>query len=161
MVGLAYLGEAVGAEPRGVGGPFGGALRVAETSGQHPAVHDSGPVRGEDHVRQTGQGVDQLDGVSQRDVQVTQFLPLRDGKPLVDRFAEVHPWIDRVGDVEMGRRTHEVSPPAEHTRVLIEHQGCLRRAYEIPVRSKCARFAFGSALNQWRTKAEALSNSFS
>jgi hypothetical protein len=105
-LGLVHL-EAGALEPRPVGGPFVGALRVAELHGQHPAVDHGGAVGGEDHVGQAGERLDLVDPVAQVEEDLAQRRPLADGERGVVRRRRIHPGVDPVVDREVGRPAHE------------------------------------------------------
>ena len=67
---------AVAGHPLGVGGGLACALRVGEPGDDGLAVHQQAAVGGVHHVRQAGDGLDQLDGVAEFLVGLAQGLPL-------------------------------------------------------------------------------------
>nr|BFE68138.1 hypothetical protein GCM10020092_014390 [Actinoplanes digitatis] len=93
--------EAAAGEPGGVRRGLVGPLGVAELHGEHLAVDDGGAVRGEDHVGQARQRIDQLDGVAQVEEGLAQVLPLADGQGVVVGRRRIHPRIDPVRDGEV------------------------------------------------------------
>ncbi len=108
--GGAQPGEAVVAQPVVVRGALGDPLGVAEPGHEGPSVDDRGAVGREDHVGQSGDGVDRVDGVPEAQVDLAQPLPLGDGQGSVDGLRRVHPGVDGVDHVEVGGPAHEVVP---------------------------------------------------
>jgi hypothetical protein len=89
-------------------------LRVQHPGGdERVADHEAG-VRGEDHVGEVGPRVDRAHvgpGAAERR---DQLVPLRAGARAVHRYREVHPRVDRVRQLEVVGRAHEVAAaPAE------------------------------------------------
>ena len=103
-------GESLRPKPVGVERLFALALREAEPRAERDAVDDERAVGGEHHVGQTRRGLDGLDLVARRDVRGPQLLPLRGGSGPVDGPVGVHPRVDHVDDVEVGRRAHQIAP---------------------------------------------------
>ncbi len=98
------------AEPAlGVGG-LGATLGMAHSRrDERGAVHYP-EVRGEHEVRQAGLRVENLDLRTGRAEGRDERVPLAPRALAVDRDRDVHPRVDRVGDVEVRRRAHEVAP---------------------------------------------------
>ena len=125
---LVHRRETAAAEPVQVGGSFRGPLRVAELGPQDGAADDGGTVGREDHVRQAGAGVDELDRVAERAVGIAQQLPLEHGPGGVHRFPAGHPGVDGVLHREMVRRAHQVGPgPGQPGRHSTGRQGSGRQ----------------------------------
>ena len=107
---MARLGwvEAVACHPFGVRGGFARALRVGEPGDHGLAVHQQAAVGGVHHVGQACDGLDQLNGVSEFLICLSQGLPLIHRDVGVDGRRSVHPRVDGVLDGEEGRRRHGV-----------------------------------------------------
>ena len=67
---------AVLGHPLGVGDGLSRTLGVGEARDDRLAADDQAAVGGIDHVGQPGDGVDQVDGMAERLVRLTQDLPL-------------------------------------------------------------------------------------
>ncbi len=102
--------EAVRAKPGlGVGG-LGTALGMAHARGDERRAVDEAEVRGEDEIGEPGQRVEDVDGRSRLAQRPHERVPLALGALAIDADREVHPRVDRVGDVEVRGRAHEVVP---------------------------------------------------
>ena len=121
-LGLVHHREAAATEPVQVGGPFRGALRMPEAGAQHGAPDHRGAVGREDHVRQAGPGIDELDRVAERAVGVPQQLPLEHGPRGIDGLPASHPGVDGVLHREVIWRAHQVGPEPGQPG----YQGCGR-----------------------------------
>ena len=90
---------------------LGTPLGVAHARGHERAAVDDAEVRREDEVGQAGLRLDHLDLRAGRAVGRDERVPLALRALAIDADREVHPRVDRVADVEMRRRAHEVAPP--------------------------------------------------
>jgi hypothetical protein len=86
------------------------ALRMAHARGDERLAVDEPEVGGEDEVRQDGVRRERLDLRACFAKGLDERVPLALCPRAIDLHGDVHPGVDGVGDVEMGRRTHEVAP---------------------------------------------------
>ena len=118
--------DAVATMPLCMRGNLSLAFLVGKLGQQSVAVYYGCAVCGKDHVWQAGQRVQQVDSVACRAVGLHQPRPLADGQRTVHLNTRIHPWIDRINHVEVGRWTHQIVPkpgtphgvpnPVQHSR---------------------------------------------
>ncbi len=102
--------EAVLAKPALGVGRLGSPLRVAHPRRHERVAVDDPEVRREDEVRQAGLRAEHLDLRARLAQGGHEPVPLALRALAVDGDREIHPRVDRVGDVEVLRRAHEKAP---------------------------------------------------
>lgn len=103
------------AQPGGMGDCLVGSLGMPEAGPERAVTEHERTVRGEHHVGQPSDRFQHVDPVSELDIAVAQLLPLAHREGAVDRTAGVHPRVDRVPDLEVGRRAHQVAATRWYT----------------------------------------------
>jgi hypothetical protein len=60
-------------------------------------------------------------------IRIDEPQPLPDGQDTIHMAARIHPGVDRIGHIEVGRRAHQVMPKsgmAHGVPEVVQHCGC-------------------------------------